>query len=168
MDAFPAVKLAASNAAEPSKPSRSRSPKCSARMPAAFAGGIATRSALRAKHIMHLSALIVVKPSRPTAMPTVSIAAGHVMSPVAMGRRVGRMNDAYRAKLEPYLSTMLLARWMQALGIISQEDFLKIDEAMAQKYGVPLTSLYRGIDLQSCGIRGNMSHHKEVSECQGQ
>lgn len=78
------------------------------------------------------------------------------------------MNDAYRAKLEPYLATMLLARRMRALDIISQEDFLKIDEAIAQKYAVPLTSLYRGIDLQSCGIRGNMSHHKEVSECQGQ
>lgn len=78
------------------------------------------------------------------------------------------MNDVYRAKLEPYLAAMLLARRMQVLGIISQEDFLKIDAEMAQKYAVPLTSLYRGIDLQSCGIRGNMSHHKEVSECQGQ
>lgn len=90
------------------------------------------------------------------------------MSPVAMGWRVGKMNDVYRAKLEPYLATMLLARQMRSTGIISQEDFLKIDVAMAQKYGVPLTSLYRGIDLQSCGIRGNMSHHKEVSECQEQ
>lgn len=101
-------------------------------------------------------------------MPTVSIAVEHVILPVAMGRQAGRMNDIYRAKLEPYLATMLLVRRMRSIGIISQEDFLKIDEAMAQKYAVPLTSLYRGIDLQLCGIRGNMSHHKEVSECQEQ
>lgn len=75
------------------------------------------------------------------------------------------MTDAYRAKLEAYLASMLQAKRMLAMGIISAEDYAKIDTIMAKKHDLSSCSLYRGIDLIYDGFRGNMSHYKEVTKC---
>lgn len=53
----------------------------------------------------------------------------------------------YRKKLEQYLNALLPARHMLMAGVISREDFLKTDAILAEKYGIPAKSLYRGIDL---------------------
>lgn len=74
------------------------------------------------------------------------------------------MNDAYRAKLESYLSAMVQAKRMLAMGILTLEDFVKIDTIIAEKYGISTRSVYRGIDLIYRSFRGNMSHTKEVTE----
>lgn len=78
------------------------------------------------------------------------------------------MNDAYRAKLESYLAAMLQAKRMRSMGILTSEDYAKIDTMMAEKYGIFSCSLYRGIDLIYDGFRGNMSHYEEVTKCQEQ
>ena len=76
------------------------------------------------------------------------------------------MSNAYRTALESYLASMLQAKRMLEIGIITQEDYAKIDTIIAKKYGISSFSLYRGLDLLYGGFRGNMSHYKEVAECQ--
>lgn len=78
------------------------------------------------------------------------------------------MTDAYRAKLESYTASMLQAKRMLTMGILTPEDYTKIDTIMAKKYGISSCSLYRGIDLIYDGFRANMSHYKEVTICKEQ
>ena len=73
------------------------------------------------------------------------------------------MNDAYRSKLENYLASMLQAKRMLTMGILTPDDYIQIDTMMAKKYGISSCSLYRGIDLIYDGFRGNMSHYEEVA-----
>ena len=70
------------------------------------------------------------------------------------------MNDAYRAKLENYLASILQAKKMLLQGILTPEDYAKIDTIIAEKYGISSCSLYRGIDLIYSGFNGNMSHYE--------
>ena len=76
------------------------------------------------------------------------------------------MNNAYRERLESYLASMLQAKQMVLMGIITPEDYTDIDTIMNEKYGISSCSLYCGIDLIYDGFRGNMSHYKEVTLCQ--
>lgn len=78
------------------------------------------------------------------------------------------MNDAYRAKLEGYLAAMLQAKRMLSMGILTPEDYAKIDTMIAEKYGISSCSLYCGFDLIISAFRGNMSHNEEVTQCQEQ
>ncbi len=78
------------------------------------------------------------------------------------------MNDTYRARLEGYLAAMLQAKRMLSMGILTPEDYTEIDTILAGKYGISSLSIYRGIDLIFPAFRGNMSHDKEVAECQEQ
>ena len=57
------------------------------------------------------------------------------------------MNDAYRAKLESYLASMMQAKKMLLQEILTPEDYAKIDTIIAEKYGISSCSLYRGINL---------------------
>lgn len=84
-------------------------------------------------------------------------------SPIDSEGSVIAMNDAYRAKLERYLSSMLQAKRMLTMGILTSDDYAQIDTMMAKKYGISSCSLYRGIDLIYDGFRGNMSHYEEVA-----
>ena len=88
------------------------------------------------------------------------------ISQIASEGSVAVMNDAYRERLEQYLASMLQAKQMLSMGILTPEDYAKIDTIMAEKYGISSCSLYRGIDLIYDGFRGNMSHYKEVTQCQ--
>ena len=85
---------------------------------------------------------------------------------IALERGVGVMNNAYRERLESYLASMLQAKQMLLMGILTPEDYSAIDTIMNEKYGISSCSLYRGIDLIYDGFRGNMSHYKEVTQCQ--
>ena len=75
------------------------------------------------------------------------------------------MTKEYRTRLEQYLSSMMQAKQMLSQGIITQEDYAKIDTIIAAKYGLESCNLYRGIDLIYKEVRGNMSHHEEVMTC---
>lgn len=89
-----------------------------------------------------------------------------VISQTASEGCVAVMNDDYRERLEQYLASTLQAKQMLSMGILTPEDYAMIDTIMAEKYGISSCSLYRGIDLLYDGFRGNMSHYKEVTQCQ--
>ena len=68
------------------------------------------------------------------------------------------MDEGYRSKLESYLASMMQAKKMLSKGVISSDDYIKIDTIIAEKYGISSCSLYRGIDLIHRDFNGNMSH----------
>jgi len=78
--------------------------------------------------------------------------------PTVTERSVSAMDNGYRTNLESYLASMMQAKKMLSEGILTPEDYAKIDTIIADKYGVSSCSLYRGIDLILCGFNGNMSH----------
>lgn len=102
----------------------------------------------------------------PTEITIENIALMPVISQTASEGCVAVMNDAYRERLEQYLASMLQAKQMLSMGILTPEDYATIDTIMAEKYGISSCSLYRGIDLLYGEFRGNMSHYKEVTQCQ--
>lgn len=102
----------------------------------------------------------------PTGITTESIALTPVISQIASEGSVDVMNDAYRARLEQYLAAMLQAKQMLSMGILTPEDYATIDTIMVEKYRISSCSLYRGVDLLYSEFRGNMSHYKEVTQCQ--
>lgn len=57
-----------------------------------------------------------------------------------------------------YCSAIAQARRMLKMGIISLDDYEKIDHALLKKYKLPLSSLYRDIALINKESRGNMPH----------
>ena len=71
------------------------------------------------------------------------------------------MTDDYRARLERYLASMIQAKRMLSMGILTPEDYAIIDTMQGEKFGISLCSLYRGIDLIYSGFRGNMSQRDE-------
>ena len=73
-------------------------------------------------------------------------------------RREPAMDNGYRTNLESYLASMMQAKKMLSQGVLTPEDYAKIDTITADKYGISSCSLYRGIDLILCGFNGNMSH----------
>ena len=88
--------------------------------------------------------------------------------PIDSERSVVAVTDTYRTRLEDYLASMLQAKRMLSLGIITPEDYAIIDTMQREVFGISLCSIYRGIDLIYDGFRGNMSHYEEVTKCQEQ
>lgn len=74
------------------------------------------------------------------------------------------MTNEYRAMIEAYLSSMAQFKKMLSMGILTPEDYAIIDTIVAERNGISLCSLYRGIDLIYSNSRGNMSH-EEVTKC---
>ena len=66
------------------------------------------------------------------------------------------------------MASMLQAKKLMTLGILTSEDYAIIDTIIAEKYGISSCSIYRGIDLIYGEINGNMSHYEEVMPCQEQ
>ncbi len=64
-----------------------------------------------------------------------------------------------------YVSAIAAARRMRDSGILTDKDYLIVEQAKREKYGVPKASLYRDFDLLCPNFRAIMSHHKEVAEC---
>ena len=69
-------------------------------------------------------------------------------------------SKAHRQNQEQYLISFLQAKRMNEMGIISNEDLIKIEEKLREKYCIKITSLYVGIDWISTPFRGNMWHTK--------
>ena len=78
------------------------------------------------------------------------------------------MTDAYRARLEDYLASMLQAKRMLSLGIITPEDYAIIDNMQREEFGITTCILNSRSDMKYSGFRGNMSHYEEVTKCQEQ
>jgi hypothetical protein len=57
-----------------------------------------------------------------------------------------------------YCSAIAQAHRMMKLGIISLEDFEKIDRVLLKKYNLTLSSLFRDKALLYKETRGNMPH----------
>ncbi len=55
-----------------------------------------------------------------------------------------------------YLGTMLVAKNLLKQGIISEQDYVKIDTKYKEIYQITLSTLYTDIDLIKCEIYGNM------------
>ena len=110
----------------------------------------------------------VVSHSLRMGIKSVNIAATAATLQTASERSVAAVTDAYRTRLEDYLASMLQAKRMLSLGIITPEDYAIIDTMQREKFGISSCSLSRGIDLIYSGFRGNMSHYEEVTKCQEQ
>ena len=100
---------------------------------------------------------IAGEPSLRTEIKTVNIAVMPATLPTVTEVGVCAMNNGYRANLESYLASMLQAKKMLSQGVLTPEDYAKIDTIIAEKYGISSCSLYRGIDLIHSGFNGNMS-----------
>ena len=137
-------------------------------MLAELPGGTATWTAWIEKRFMSTPALTAVSRSLRMVIKGVNIAAMSATLPTASERSVAAVTDAYRARLEDYLASMLQAKRMLSLGIITPEDYAIIDTMQREEFGISSCSLYRGIDLIYDGFRGNMSHNEEVTKCQEQ
>ena len=129
-------------------------------------GGKNTRSVSPKRQCMNLLVLAV-----DGILPPMGIVAGNiVLTPAtlqtALERSVNVMSNAYRVRLESYLASMLQAKQMMSMGILTSDDYAAIDTIMNEKYGISSCSLYRGIDLIYDGFRGNISQCKEVTQCQ--
>jgi len=63
---------------------------------------------------------------------------------IALIKEIPEMNDRYRVNLESYLASMLQAKKMLSQGILTPVDYARVDVIIADKYGIPSNSLYRG------------------------
>ena len=78
---------------------------------------------------------------------------------LALGRLVpGRQVWPVDRDIIGYCSAIAQARRMMKLGIISLEDFEKIDRVLLKKYNLTLSSLFRDKALLYKETRGNMPH----------
>ena len=53
------------------------------------------------------------------------------------------MMQDYRSRLERYLAAMSQAKRMLSMGILTPEDYAKIDTKIAEKYDISSCSIYR-------------------------
>ena len=89
-------------------------------------------------------ARVAAGPSQHMETKTGDIARMLATSLIALIKGIPEMDDRYRANLEHYLASMLQAKKMLVKGIITPDDFVRVDAIMAEKYGIPSNSLYRG------------------------
>lgn len=67
------------------------------------------------------------------------------------------MNDAYRERLEQYLASMLQAKQMLSMGILTPKDYATIDTIMTEKYGISSCSLHQIHTVQAgMGVRKSL------------
>lgn len=85
--------------------------------------------------------------------------------PAILQRDMARNVKAVDEQAFCYITAVATARRMRDSGILTDKDYLTVEEAMREKYGVPKGSIYRDFDLLCPNFRAIMSHHKEVAEC---
>lgn len=71
------------------------------------------------------------------------------------------MSSNYKMRGSMYYSTMLQARKMYDLQLISLEDYKQIEELIANKYCIKDISIYRLNDLIDPSLLGNIIPEKE-------
>ena len=75
---------------------------------------------------------------------------------LVMARQVVVMNKEYRNSIECYLLTLHHAEKMLSMGILTLDDYAKIDTITAEKYSLSLCSIYRPNSLINSHFSGNM------------
>ena len=90
---------------------------------------------------MNLLASSVGSTSQAMALPNRNTVLRPVM--VFPGERSHNMNEDLRVRLTRYRIAMSLAAEMLEKGIISEQEYAKIDTIMAKKHGVSLSTIFR-------------------------
>ena len=91
-------------------------------------------------------------------MPFTRMVRGTAPAPVMERHVPGKQVQPVDRDIIGYCSAIAQARRMMKLGIISLEDFEKIDRVLLKKYNLTLSSLFRDKGLLYKGSRGNMPH----------
>ena len=68
-------------------------------------------------------------------------------------------------RLLSYYSIMAQASFMLRQGLITQEEYVRLEARFAAKYGLPEGDLYRENHLLSSPSNGNMRHYEGVIKC---
>ena len=131
-------------------------------------GGTATCTRSSTERCINTSASTAGSLFLRMVIKTESIVVALATLPTDMESRMIAMKVEYRARLEQYMASMLQAKKLMTMGILTSEDYAIIDTIIAEKYGISSCSIYRGIDLIYGEISGNMSHYEEVMPCQEQ
>ena len=87
--------------------------------------------------------------------PTENTAHGSVW-PTPDGKAVLQMDEDYKTRLVAYRTTMSFATGLLAGGIISEQDYAKIDRIIANQNGLSLSSICCRKPLIYQGFRGNI------------
>lgn len=133
----------------------------SARMPAAPRGGMLIESIPPGKSRPVLCASTVRNRSWGIRLKSQNTA----VMPAILRRDMARDVNIMDERVFSYVSAMSAARTMRDSGILTNKDYLIVEEALREKYGVPKASIYRDFDLLCPNFRAIMSQHKEVAEC---
>ena len=103
---------------------------------------------------MSLCAPIAEKASITTVIVLANIAPGHAISSIARSKAVIAV-DENRAIMCYTTAMQIVAGWLDH-GLITEEDYLKIDTIMAEKFGVSARSIWRRNNLMFFRPGGNM------------
>lgn len=133
----------------------------SARMPAAPRGGTLIGSIPTEKDKPALSA----STARSRLWATRHKIRNTAAMPAILRRDMARDVKTVDERSFSYITAMAAARKMRDSGILTDQEYLMVEEAIREKYGVPKGSIYRDFDLLCPHFRAIMSHHKEVAEC---
>ena len=101
---------------------------------------------------------LMSRPVKCAGIPSTPIMGGIAPVPALAGLVPGRLVWLVDRDIIGYCSAIAQARRMMKLGIISLEDFEKIDRVLLKKYNLPLSSLFRDKALLYKETRGNMPH----------
>jgi hypothetical protein len=98
------------------------------------------------------------RPAKCVAICFIPIMGGTAPAPVMDRPGPGRLVCPVDRDIIGYCSAIAQAHRMMKLGIISLEDFEKIDRVLLKKYNLTLSSLFRDKALLYKETRGNMPH----------
>ena len=101
---------------------------------------------------------LISRPAKCADAPSTPIKGGIAPAPVMDRLGPGRLVWPVDRDIIGYCSAIAQARRMMKLGIISLEDFEKIDRVLLKKYNLTLSSLFRDKALLYKETRGNMPH----------
>ena len=86
---------------------------------------------------------LISRPAKYVGAPSTPIKGGIAPAPVTGRHDPGRLVWCVDRDIIGYCSAIAQARRMMKLGIISLEDFEKIDRVLLKKYNLTLSSLFR-------------------------
>lgn len=69
------------------------------------------------------------------------------------------MTNNHRNNVEKYYASLMQIKQMLKLGIINNNDFIRAERIIADKYCIKISSIYRPYDLIDFSLRGNIVHN---------
>ena len=113
---------------------------CSAPMSAEWRGGMHILKECSEKHTTH--SLVGIAEKSLKAMATPIGCSAPVTAICDSAERRSTMSD-YDKRLFAYQTAMALARSMRSKGLITAQEYAKIDTIIAEKYGISSCSIFR-------------------------